>query len=41
MTLLLGGFYSIYHRINYIASMHFSSNVKEKLYRRNTIYCVY
>jgi len=41
MTLLLGGFYSIDYRINYIAPMHFSSNVKEKVYRRNTIYCVY
>lgn len=29
------------HRINYIATYAFSSNVKEKLYRRNTIYCVY
>jgi len=41
MTVLLGGFYSIDYRINYIASVHFPSNTKEKLYRRCTIYCVY
>ena len=31
MTVLLGGFYSIDYRINYVAPVHFSSNIKEKL----------
>ena len=29
------------HRTNYIAIYAFFSNLKKKLYRRNTIYCVY
>ena len=41
MTLLLGGFYCMEYRTNYIATYAFSSNLNEKLYRRNTIYRVY
>jgi len=41
MTLLLGGFYSIFHRAKHIAPLNFSSKFKAKLYRRNTMYRVY